>query len=290
MTRAFSSCIVGGLVLVACARGVVDEASTELASTPAPKLDASVPVPTPASPEGHDDQVVVDAGSDATADSGGDASIDAGQDSGPGLPVVTPPIVDGTITAGEYGVHVDGQNQQASVVGNPASTTWYMTWTNADLYVGISAANLAEGVVLYVDAAATGNVNGTTVGYAYDGTRPSLPIHADFVVYVKAGYEETRATDSANGWTAPVVNALTVSTAGTTREFRIPWTQIRAAGRPAAFAWLGYATSSSGYVYGQLPAMNAGGSIGLSTPYGSFYGITDSTPGTGTKPFALVQP
>lgn len=288
-------------LLAACARGSADEATSELAATPAPtvpKPGAQEPVP-----GGDDDDDTTPATDDASTDAAVDAKdagvvdasspIEASVDSGPVVVVVTPPVVDGTIGAGEYGSHVDGQNQQVSIVGNPASTTWFMTWTATDLYVGVSAANVAEGVVLYVDTSPLSPANGgtdadgTLLGYAYDVARPMLPIRADFAMYVKASYNEYRRADGANGWSAPVANALAVQTSGATREMKIPWSAVRAAGRPSSFSWLGYAVSAGGYVYGELPAANAGGSIGQSTTYSSFFSVPDATPGSGSKPFGL---
>ena len=34
------------------------------------------------------------------------------------------PVIDGTISSNEYGVHTDGQNQQSTGTGQ----NWYMTW------------------------------------------------------------------------------------------------------------------------------------------------------------------
>lgn len=268
------------LSLAACAQGVADELAVGTSPTtprgsapPAPPPDASPP---PA-------EAGTDAGSDApqAPESG---PPDAGPpDAGP------PPVVDGVISAAEYGVHVDGQNQQASAT---AGNVWYMTWSDTHLYVAVTAANLAEGVILYLDhAPLTPSTSGTPadgslMGLAYDNTRASLPFRADFVVYVKSTYQEHRAADGANGWSAPVTSGVTVQGASDVREIAIPWTTIRATGRPPSFSWLGYATSAAGYVYGQLPTGNPGASIGLNAAFGSFYKVSDTTPGSGQKPFS----
>jgi hypothetical protein len=280
----FLRCFIVVFALAACAQGVTDDlaASTSPAS-PRPST-SSAPPP---------DDAGATAPADAAADVEGDvpftdAALESGSpaalpDAGP------PPIVDGVIGPSEYGVHVDGQNQQTS--GTPGNV-WYMTWSDATLYVGVTSANVAEGVILYLDHApltpstSGTNADGSLVGLAYDNTGGTLPFRADFVAYVKSTYQEHRRADGANGWSAPVTAGLTVQGTGAVREIAIPWTAVRAGGRPAAFSWLGYATSAGGYVYGQLPVGNPGGTIGLDAAFGVFYKVTDTTPGAGTKPFA----
>jgi hypothetical protein len=200
--------------------------------------------------------------------------------------------------AGEYGVHTDGQNQQSSDADSGATATWYMTWDNTNVYIGVTAANVAEGLVLYFDAAPVTPVNGGTnadgslVGYAYDNSRvATLPFRADFVAYIKSTYNEYRVADGANGWGSPTTATITQVGSGSTREIRIPWSVIRSAGRPASFLFTGYVTSSNGFAYGEMPQENPGGFIGTNAIFSHFYRVTDATPGTGTKPFAMkAQP
>lgn len=286
-----------GLGVAACAEGVADDLRAAGSSPLAPR-DAA-----PGSTGSADAAEPADA-SAPSEEAGGDAAgtaVDAaapdgatGTDGAVVLPPVTPPTVDGTITPGEYGVHANGQNQQVSVASDPTSTTWYATWTETHLYVGVTAANVVEGVVLYLDHSpltpTTGgtNADGSLAGNAYDNTMPSaLPFRADFVAYVKAGYHEHRTANGSGGWSAPTTGALTVQTSGATREIAIPWSVIRAGGRPLSFAWLGYATSAAGYVYGNVPEGNPGGAVGLNATFGSYFMISDATPGTGSKPFAM---
>lgn len=229
-------------------------------------------------------EAATDAAGEAGADASGDAAADA--DSGPMLP--PPPMCDGVITAGEYGVHTNGQNQETA--GN--GTIWYMTYDATSLYVGIASANIAEAAVLYVgtrpsvSADAGTPADGTTAGFTYDSTRAlSLPTHAALVAYIKSSYNEYRLADGANGWQAQHANALTVCSSGTTREFSIPWTLV--GGHPSAYDWLGYVTSGGGFVYGQMPPGNPGGNVGTSAVFPWLYVIGDATPGTGDKPFAM---
>jgi hypothetical protein len=274
------------ITLSACAHALVDDAGP----SPAPKAPPGSIAPSPTTSEpAPSDGASVDASIDGASS---DASVDGGTDATtPTTPiVVTPPTLDGTIASGEYGAHVNGQNQEASLPG----TSWYMTWTATSLYVAVTAANLSEGVVLYVEHAPLAPSNGgadadgSLAGFAYDNTMPaSLPFRADFVAYVKSGYNEYRRANGANGWSAPVVGALTMQAQGTVREIEIPWTAIRASGRPPSFAWLGYATSAGGYVYGGMPSSNPSGVVGTNGAFKSFYRVDDSTPGSGTKPFAM---
>lgn len=218
----------------------------------------------------------------------GTVQVDGGKEAGtseagpPPLPPPPPPapVVDGTVSAGEYGQHVNGANQQASNPADPNSTTWYANWTDSTLFLAVTSANTAEAVVVYVGS------DGATAGFAYDNEKPALAIRAEFVAYVKAGYNEYRTADRSGVWSAPTAGALTVRTAGSTREIAIPWSTIRSSGRPAAFTWLGYATSPGGFVYGAVPSSNPMGAIGTGTAFPWFYRVIDATPGSGTKPFA----
>lgn len=283
--------ILGLGLLAACAEGAVD--GTPFGTRPADPRP-SAPATAPSTPPDDDaggaaeDAAVADAGSDVVVDA---APLDAAVpvDAAPAVDAGPPPVVDGTIAPAEYGAHVDGQNKQASP-GTAPTTTWYMTWSDTHLYVAVTAANVAEGLVLYVDHA-PGGTDGSLTGNAYDGTRiASLPVHADFVAYVKSSYQEYRTADGANGWSPPTTTGITVAGTGNVREIAIPWTAIRPAGRPTSFAWLGYVTSPGGYVYGPMPTTNAGGNIGTSATYAAFYRVLDATPGTGTKPFAVLGP
>jgi len=271
--------------LAACAQGVASDpppgTSPEVARQNPSLVDAA---PAPGDAGASSDAAVSDAPSDSPVV--GDAPEVGPPDTGL-VDAGPPPTVDGVIGAGEYGVHVDGQNQQTS------SSVWYMTWNNTNLYIGITAANVLEGMVLYIDVAplmpsnSGTNADGSLVGEAYDGTGVKLPFRADFVAYVKQGYQEVRVANGAGGWSAPVAGAVTLTGAGTTRELSIAWTAIRAGGRPASFSWLGYVTSAAGFAYGQLPVDNPAGPIGPMANLPFFYKVSDSTPGVGTKPFAV---
>lgn len=287
------------LALAACARGVADEPEplTTTAPQEPPAQQMAVPDAATAAPqetdvtnnEPSDASAVMDA--QAVMDATDDASVDAALDVGA---AVVPPLVDGIVQPNEYGVHVDGHNQQAFEPAHLPSTTWYMTWTETDVHVAITAANLAEGAVLYLDhgpltpSTSGTNAEGSLTGYLYDGTKVgSLPFRADFVAYFKAGYNEYRRADGANGWSAPTAQALSIVGSGTTREITIPWAVIRQGGRPASFAWLGYVSSSTGYVYGGMPSDNPRGAVGLNAAFGFFYRVDDATPASSSKPFAL---
>lgn len=197
------------------------------------------------------------------------------------------PTVDGTIAAGEYGVHSDGQNQQTS-----GGTIWTMTWDAANLYVGISGANTAEGAVIYLDknpiAPINGgtNADGTLVGQAYDNTNfAALQFRADLVLYAKSSYREYRTANGAGGWSGPTIGfGAFAESGGTVREFSFPWSAI--GGQPAAFNWFGYVTAEGGFIYGQVPTENSGGALGEDIRYGRYYTVSSTANGASTKPFS----
>jgi hypothetical protein len=201
-----------------------------------------------------------------------------------------PVAVDGVISPGEYGLHLDGQNQQAS-----GGTTWYMTWDDTNLYIGIANATLGEGAVVYIDMNPILPINGGTdadgnlAGQPYDNTNfAALPFRADFVTYFKNGYREYRTATGGGIWSAPTTFfGAYAEGAGNVRELAIPWTAIAAAGRPAAFTWYGYVTSGAGFVYAPVPVENPAGSIGTTARYPYYYAIKNTDNLVSTKPFAL---
>lgn len=221
------------------------------------------------------------------ADSGPPREAGSGDGSDGASPFV-PPVCDGVISPGEYGNQTDGANQQTT-----PTAVWFMTWSDTTLYLGISGATTSEGAVLYFsddpavlpDGGAASN--GSTAGFTYDGTNvASLPLHGQLVAYVKDSYNETRPADGAGGWAPAASNQLTVCTSGTTRELSLPWSLVTGTSRPSSFGWLGYLTSSGGYVYGQVPQGNPGMNIGTAATFPWLYLVTDATPLSGTAPFA----
>lgn len=198
----------------------------------------------------------------------------------------TTPTIDGTIGSGEYGDHTNGQNQETN-----GSQVWYMTWDDTNLYVGISGADLGEGAILYLDKNPLAPINGgadtdgTIVGFNYDSTSfAALQFRADVVLYVKDSYREYRTANGSNGWSDATTGWGSYAGNSNTREFALPWSAI--GGRPAAFAWFGYLTSGSGYVYGTVPTENAGGNIGTSARYARYYIVNNTGDGTSVKPFS----
>ncbi len=199
--------------------------------------------------------------------------------------------VDGTITAGEYGDHTNGQNR-----GNSGSQAWYVTWDDTNLYVGVDVANRTEAAVIYIDANPLTPVNGGTnangnlSGQAYDSTNfASLPFRADFVTYIKDSYREYRTANGSGGWSGPTSGYGSYADDGTdTREVAIPWAAITGAGRPASFAWFGYVTSGGGFVYAQVPTGNPAGTIGTAAVANHFFAVANTNTGTSTKPFARL--
>ncbi|MEP7164082.1 MAG: T9SS type A sorting domain-containing protein [Ferruginibacter sp.] len=197
-----------------------------------------------------------------------------------------PVTVNGSIGSGEYGTHTDGQNQNTNV----ANVT-YMTWDNANLYVAVSGANVAEGYILFLDkdpqvpVDAGSNSNGTNIGQNYDGTNfAGLPYRADLVIYVKSGYREYRTATGSNTWTAATTSFGGYAESGSVREFAIPWSVI--GGRPASFNFFGYNTSAGGFIYNTQPTANATGALGTSIRYERYYTVSTTTVGSSTPPFS----
>lgn len=201
------------------------------------------------------------------------------------------PTIDGTISPGEYGTHVEGQNQKGSSTGQ----TWYMTWDNTNLYVAVTNANLAEGAVVAIDRNPLSppnggtNADGTLAALNYDGTAiGNFPFRADFRTYFKDGYRDYQTANGANGWNFGASGfGNYASGAGNVRELAIPWAAITGGGRPSSFLFLAYLSSGGGFIYGQIPTGNGGGN----TPgdYTRYYAVVNTENGTATKPFSLDQ-
>lgn len=156
------------------------------------------------------------------------------------------PSIDGVIQPGEYGNVQNRTNQ----IGTNTGQTWYMTWDAAHLYVGIANANLSEGAVVYIDASPANPPNGgasaggNVAGFNYDGEEiATLPFRAQFVTYFKDGYNEYRNSDGNGNWTNPVSGYGTYASAGSVREFAIPWQAITGGGMPSSFLFLGLLSS-----------------------------------------------
>ncbi|MGB0849912.1 MAG: hypothetical protein ACPGTP_01590, partial [Bacteroidia bacterium] len=90
------------------------------------------------------------------------------------------PSIDGSIGSGEYGSHVNGENQNA--VG---STTWYCTWDDTCVYFAASAgfdASNGDAMNVYIDVNPSSIVNngtGKDTGAIYDQVEPRLPFSSD---------------------------------------------------------------------------------------------------------------
>ncbi len=208
----------------------------------------------------------------------------------------TTPTINATIDTNEYGTHTNGQNQQSTGSG----ATWFMTWDNTNLYIGITGANVGEAAIIYLDSNPIvpinggNNSNGTLVGRDYDGTNfAQLQFRADLVVYFKHDYREYRTADGSNGWSNPTSSFGSFShnnqfNSSGIREIAIPWAAI--GGRPESFNWFGYITYGGGNAYGSIPTENprsdAGGSIGNSARWVRYYTVNTTSNNTSTKPFS----
>jgi len=191
--------------------------------------------------------------------------------------------VNGTIGTNEYGSHTSGNNFQ----GN-----FYMTWDATNLYIGVQSATIGEAVVVYLDkdpitpVNGGANSNGTLVGQPYDNTNfAQLQFRADIVLYFKNGYREYRTADGSNGWSSATSGFGSYADNGSNvREIALPWSAI--GGIPSSFNWFGYATSSGGFVYNQVPTENNGGFIGTSARDVRYYTVSSTSDGSSTYPFS----
>jgi hypothetical protein len=229
-----------------------------------PRTRQNLPPPDAAA----DAAVAPDAG-DATDAAPADAAADAASGS-----AWETPTCDGTVAAGEYG---GTANQYVTTTGQ----TWHVAWDGSDLYVAIEGANVNEALVLYVGYLAVG----ASGGQVYDQTAAAtIAFAANAVVYAKASYDEVR-TPSNDVWTKTGTVTVCVDSSGTTREVAIPWSSLGAPALPAAFRWMGYLTSASGYVYGQLPDSNPSAFVGLSATFPHDFFVKSTADGTGSFPF-----
>ena len=165
--------------------------------------------------------------------------------------IPTPPNIDGVISTSEYGIHLDGQNQQ-----NSGGGIWYMTWDANNLYLAVTNSSPLEGGIIYIDVDPIIPVNGGTVtdgsldwAWDYDRTRLVQPIRSDFKFYFKGSYNEFRYTDGAGSWAANTSNVIVTSSNlfTNTIELVIPWNTItNGMGRPTSFNWFGYKMYNNG--------------------------------------------
>ena len=215
---------------------------------------------------------------DASDASSSDASADATGDAADGGSSWHTPTCDGTISSGEYG---DSNYQTTS-----GTQTWYMTWDATNLYVAVAVADVTQGTVLYVGFSGSG----LTSGQLYDSTNGSLPFPADAVVYAHSGYNEIRlGSVDAGTWVPSNTTIQFCDDGNTTREEVIPWTALGASAIPASFRFLAYATSSGGFVYGQIPTSNPSGQIGTSATFAHDFFVSGTANGSGAFPFATTE-
>ena len=207
------------------------------------------------------------------------------------------PTINGTVAAGEYGTHTEGNNQFTS-----DGVNWFITWDNTYLYVGLTNYNnFGDAVVLYVDADPLATVNGgsgsdgTLVGTGYDGVTPNFPFRADCFLFVKGDYSDYIRRNGSGGWGANNGNFIGNSNNadrnfnGTTAEFRVTWSAITGGGgRPASFNFLGFLSYSGGGGgnFARVPGLNPGG-ITATLPY--YFTVSSTADATATKPFSRTS-
>lgn len=206
---------------------------------------------------------------------------------------------DGIITAGEYGSHVDGDNQATN------NYTTYMSWDNTSLNIGLGASgnNSNEAAVFYFDINPITPVNGgtnsdgSTNGFAYDRCTYDLPFRGDFVLYFKSGYYEFRSANGSGAWGSQTSTGLLYAESGAgsgqSQEIVIPWSVMPGGVRPTSFNWFSHkvydAGPSNNGVYGELPAENPSMAYNSASynPKGlRYYTVSVTTVGSSTLPMS----
>jgi hypothetical protein len=240
-------------------------------------VDSGTPGP------GMDSGTVInlDAGLDSGIDSGRDSDFDSGLDAGAAA---------GTDSGlDEYGDHTVGKNRYDNTNGGQS---WYITADSTHLYIAITAADKDHAMVLYVDT--DGSAGGMTDGFTFDGTTAApLPFAANLVVYAKAGYNQYRLAQSADGGWAwgpqqDGNNGITsVDDGNNLRELAIPWSVV--GGMPASFSFLGYVVDTAGtnFAYGEIPEGNPVGAFG--TAAHNFYFQVDDSYGLRSNAFPFEK-
>ena len=208
----------------------------------------------------------------------------------------TAPTINGSLGAGEYGTHTDGQNQQLS-----NSRTWYMTWNDTALFVFVSGAGSGNRVLMYFDvdpiAPINGgtSTNGTLTGVSYSNTELSpLPFRADAFVALETGYRQLNQESGGTfggGINATSRTGWVFSNSGSDFEVAIPWSDLTGAGRPSSFAWCGYITDNNvgGNYFSPVPTENSAGFLGTTGVRYDRYYIVNNT-GTATNDANTVKP
>ncbi len=214
----------------------------------------------------------------------------------PGWAQWATPVIDGTITTGEY-----GSNNSLSNAGNTGQT-WYMTWDANNLYVGIVNANLVGrcGDLHCGQSAEPAHVLHQRRRQPH---RFQLRRNQLFVVALPRQVRYLRQRRLSRVPQLRRQRRLDRSDIGlrrirdnsgnqNTREVAIPWSAITSnGGIPSSFVFFGYLTSPDGYVYGQVPTdNNIGGFVGTSASATQYYAIDNTGNGTSTPPFSNEQP
>ncbi|TAE74997.1 MAG: T9SS C-terminal target domain-containing protein [Bacteroidetes bacterium] len=193
------------------------------------------------------------------------------------------PSINGNIGVNEYGNHSNTQNFDQD---------WYLTWDNTNLYIAIQNSDLNETAILYLKTNPTQPINGgtnadgTNIGSIFDNTNfAELPFRANLFIAFRNTYREYRTSTGSNTWSSSTTFFGSYADgAGNVREVSIPWSVI--GGRPASFAWFGYITRNTGFVYKTVPSINATGNIGTSARYERYYIVNNTENSTSIKPFS----
>ncbi len=208
------------------------------------------------------------------------------------------PIVNGVITANEYGNHSVGQNQGYN---SSSSTNWYCTWNDDSIFFAaaggfnpnaITGSANGDAVCIYVDinpALPVNGGNGLTTGTGYDGVTPNLPFSADVFLFSKHSGGQTSIVNSGSWGSSSSTITQHINYSTYVVELKIAWTDMGLTQRPTAFNWLGFIsfdnqayTGGSNGSIAHVPSLNPGG---VTPNLIRYYTVDTTTNGTTVQPF-----
>ena len=203
------------------------------------------------------------------------------------------PVVNGSVSFGEYGSTTNGTNQISS-----NGSTVYLTWDANNLYVAITGTSVDWPFIMYVDRDNLSPINsGTTsngldYGILFDNTNFSkLPFRADMAIYARTGVFNYY-NNNGGVWSSPLTAGMTqanngLNSSGGVRELSVPWTAM--GGFPTqGFNFFIYSVAGIGgpTVTRTFPSANATGPIGTSARYERNFTVTNPANGSSTYPFS----
>ncbi len=145
---------------------------------------------------------------------------------------------------------VDGFLESAYV--SAGANGWSVAWDNNYFYVHKTGGGGGDGMFVFLDVnpiipvSGGTNANGSLVGPNHYGQSTILPFRVDVSILNNNGGGFYQLANGAGGWGGNLTTGSNSFVSGGTREFRISWTSMGLAGRPASFNWCGYMVFNTG--------------------------------------------